>query len=404
MNLQMIGRLAGIPLALIAIFLSAGGYYWGSERSVHSQDNETLMEAFAAAENMSLNLITERTNTLIAYELPGTIPEEMLKQITSNRIALQETYAELEQLQNTISKASSSSGSKPAKAPLLRQRFAALEQSYQAYSELDGQIEEDLRRTDFRALSSRSISRTFNKLASELISFRQQLRYALAPTNAITMAILDLRADLLILQEFSGRVHTLLGANVANRQPISGIRQNRVSHYSSRERAAWERAAVILQSGLLPKELINQQESIQQISFSGMAEARFELYDLSEVAVDDNPDNNDLQVDYMRSAQEWIQFGIISADPINKMQSAISSLTNQQEPAGSPILSNEANLMGFITVISAVLGFLVLVGFFVRGSKSEQTSQSILNGNLDKTMAEINHLAEKVQVLARKHH
>ncbi|MBL4789519.1 MAG: HAMP domain-containing protein [Kordiimonadaceae bacterium] len=345
--------------------------------SIDQQDKaqraEHLNELIDEFVQLKLAVAIERNYTITAYGLSGTVPEQFTRQIQGNRRAVEGAYdrvTELLESRDDFDRYSSDD----ARFKDINDWFDSLEaqfnKNYEAYYGLHEQIDEHLAggnqttaassdgfgdAEEENVLDTRKIARTMNSLVDTAAKLRSVIETSYDYGDDRIANVNKLKFQLWVMIEYAAREAASLGENVASGAPISDVKKDQSSRYGGRGQNAWDLVQSIAGSSIASQEMSDQLGAIQETFFEDFAETKFELYDLSDTAVEDAEEDADVTVNYERSALDWVKASEDAAVPVNGMSSLANQLAND--------LNTEAvNSAKVDMVVASILIALILAG------------------------------------------
>ncbi len=395
--MQTVGKFAGLALALIALFLSAVNFL-GPSPSANSDTPlaATYAQIFDSAEQASLALADEHLLTSISYGIDGPAPANFVKNIQALRTQSDAALGALAAFDVNASI-----------PPYLADQLAKVQSSAQELVTLRTELDTDFTaaaRTE-KAITPRTIGRTFHALSNDLAEIERSLLFSDPARNTTDTALLHLRYNLLTMYDNSTREATSLGVNVSSGSSISDITKDRGSRLGGRTWAAWEMVQSIANAGDFQDVFTENLKATQQMFFDEYQEARFELYDLSDAAVDEaSEDDYDVKVDYERSAEDWTSLHAAQAQPVLDML-----IKAQKFSPAKPIAEKAPSQTRDAALLIATVGFslLFLATLFTKGPIVAEASPNLAPVDrstpvsLSQLAMEVRKLSERVSDIER---
>lgn len=392
--MQIIGKIAGLLLGLIALYLSATNFLAVAPTADETETSAAPYELiFTHTESMALALTDEMVPTITAYGIDGPAPAAFSEDIAAAR---QESTAALEALQALAAQ--------NALPPALEIQFAELQSQVDGLGVTRAEIDRDLNLEPGveKMLSSRRVMRAIGTISRTLLNIERLILFTAPATDTASTAALHLRHNLLVVLNYSAYEAATLGNYVASGQPISAITKDIGSRYGGRIGAAWETARSIGIGGLFDQSVTKNLDTIQTVFFDEFTDSRFELYDISDDALDGAPENgDDVTVDYYQDPESWIEIYSTAATPVLEL---LATARNMFAKTQIPISTEEAPLTTetldkILFVAAAVLLLLFLLAQKMETTATDPTQVDASYTTNDSTMALI-QLAEEVRALS----
>lgn len=398
-------------LVVIVFVLASLQLGRASEAEERAQRAQTLSALIDHMVTLKLSVSGERLNTITAYGLSGEAPDAFTTKISLNRGAVEfahdEIVAGLEVLPEFDAKTLNPDRYQAALG-VFNAAKGEFSEAYDAYVNLHDAIDTDLA-GGAKSTSTRTVSRSMDNLIEATATLRRQIETNYDYGDDRIATVNRLRYQLWVMLEFAAREAAALGGNVASGSPISDIQKDRGSRFGGQGQNAWQAAKSIAQSGTATPEIFNQIEEVQNVFFDEFAETRFELYDLSDLAMDDVEDEfADVTVDYERSPQDWVEAAENASEPVNKMSRLADELAKSlNTDAVSAAGTASGTAFGLIVIVLGIAGIAVwVVQFRVLKPVNalSETMMVLADGNLEVEVPnaddqnEIGDMARSVQV------
>lgn len=398
-------------LIAIAVLMARGQFSDASKAQERAERAMALNELIDHIVTLKLSVSGERNYTITAYGLPGAAPSEFAQKISLNRGAVEFAYDEVTTRLETLPEFDGKDTNEQAFTAAVREFNTVkgeFREAYNAYVSLQDTIDSDLS-GGAKESSARSVARAMNRLIDTAAKMRSEIEANYDYGDDQIATVNRLKFQLWVMLEYAAREAASLGENVASGAPISDIRKDQGSRYGGRGQNAWDQVQAIAASRTATPQIAAQMENIQTVFFDEFAETRFELYDLSDEAIDEADDEGgDVTVDYERTPQEWVEAVEAASEPVNMMSQYANQLAeelNNQavDEAGGDKTS--ATILILIVIATGGAAFWV-VQFRVLGPVNalSDTMMVLADGNLDvdiphaETENEIGDMARSVQV------
>ncbi|MBL4836150.1 MAG: HAMP domain-containing protein [Kordiimonadaceae bacterium] len=283
-------------------------------------------------------------------------------------------------------------------------------EAYKTYRALHDIIDTDIS-TGSRETSARKISRAMNNLVEAAAKVRTEVESNFDFGDDRIAVVNRLKYQLWVMIEFAAREAATLGQNIASGQTITDFQKDRGARYGGRGQGAWVQTQAIAASATASGEIAGQLTKIQDVFFDNFSEKRFELYDLSDSAVEDAADSDDSEsvvVDYEQTPSAWMEVANNAVEPVMMMSSYANTLSQQlNDDAVSDATTAMIGSVGLIFLVLAVGGvsFWVVISRVVRPVNALSDTMIVLaDGTLEVDVPntargdEVGDMARSVQV------
>jgi len=407
---NMLFAVTGLLVVIVFVLaaLQLGRASDAEARAERAQELSKLIDSMA---QLKLAVSGERLNTITAYGLPDQVSDELRQGITTSRSDAKGAYnTMIEQLANRPEFDGKERDLQRYNATLkaFNTAKAQFQEAYKSYTDLLPAIDTDLA-SNAKSTSRRAVSRTMDELIEATATLRRQVEANYDFGDDRIATVNRFRYQLWIMLEYAAREAAALGANVASGSPISDIQKDRGSRFGGYGQSAWEAVRSIAQSATVTPEIFGQVEEVQSVFFDEFAETRFELYDLSDLAMDDAEDAfADVAVDYERSPEEWVEAARAASGPVNKMSFLADQLAtelNEEAVSAAKTSSSLALLViGSVIVIAGAAIWVVQFRVLKPVNALSDTMMVLADGNLEievpnaEDQNEIGDMARSVQI------
>ena len=401
-----------VILILIVGLMSVNNVMVASEAENKAKRAMALNELIDHMATLKLSASDERNYTTTAYGLTGAASEDFLAKIKLNRNAVEaahdEVVARLASLPPFDGEDENPDRFKHANLTFntMKSSFA---EAYEAYKALHDTIDNDLS-GGVKESNTRTISRAINTLIEATAKLRSKIEANYDYGDDRIATVNRLKFQLWVMLEYAAREAASLGENVASGATISDIRKGQGSRYDGRGQSAWDQVQVIAASVTATQQMSAQMDEIQTVFFEEFADTRFELYDLSEEAIDnaEDEDADDVSVDYTHSPAHWVSITENASAPVKKMSELANQLSKKLNTEAVSSASN--SITGAWALIIVVLGigglsfWVVLARVVSPVNALSDTMMVLADGNLEVEIPnadredEVGDMARSVQV------
>jgi len=360
---------------------------------------------------LQLSVSNERSYTITAYGLPVAAPKNFTSQIDANRKAVGDRYKKIEAGLETLPAFDGNDGNE-ARYKAANDAFNAIKiefaSAYGAYGELQTAIDSDLG-GGAKESNTRSVSRSMNKVIDTAAKVRSEIEANFDYGDDRIATVNSLKYQLWVMMEYAAREAASLGQHVASGAPIPVIRQNDGWRFEGRGKNAWDLVQIIAASATATAEIAGQLEEIETVFFGDFADTRFELYDLSDAAIDEAENqDDDVSVDYERSPEEWVDAANAAASPVKQMSLYADALalelnTEAVSKAGNAMLIS-SGLTLLVLIIGGISIWVVLTRVVNPIKALSDTMMVLADGKLDVDIPnagrqdEVGDMARSVQI------
>jgi len=376
-------------------------------RAERAMELNSLIEDIAT---LKLAVSDERNYTLTAYGFEGIAPETFITKINLNHSSIEDAYANIQIKLKDLPPFDGKKGNEAKYANAVKifkdyktDFFAA----YDAYKGLHESVISDLS-TGTRKNTSRSVLKAMNGLVDTAAKVRNKIEASYDFGDDRIATVIRLKYQLWVMIEYAAREAAALGENVASGDPISFIGKDMGARYGGRGQAAWDQVQTIAVSATASQEIADQLENIQAVFFDEFADTRFELYDLSDEAVDEADDPQNVKVDYGLSPEEWVDIANSAVEPVTKMIAAAGRLSRKLN--NDAVDAARSDMIVSVLLIISVIGmgavsvWVVISRVVTPVNALSDTMIVLAEGNLEVTIPntarndEVGDMARSVQI------
>ena len=389
--MRIIGKVAGLLLGLIALYLSATNFQAIAPTADETETATPPYEAiFTHAETMALALTNEMVPTITAYGIDGPSPSAFSKDIAAARAA---GTAALEALQALAKNA--------ALPPALKIQFSELQKRADKVAAMRPEIDTDLNGAE-RNFSRRSILRTFGAMSGTLLTIERLILYTAPATDNAGTAALHLRHNLLVMLYFNAYEAAFLGSDVASGQPISPITKERNSRLNGQIWTAWNAVETIGVSGLFDQSIRKNLGTIQTVFFDEFTDSKFELFDLSEEALYGIAEGEeDVIVDYERTPESWLEIYSTATEPVLELLTTAKAFKPTAKAPDAEEIGSQA-MYAILFLGSILLTLLFVVSLFMPSKQPRMSTPNVVPQGVASTPTNVPQLANEMQKLASR--
>ncbi len=404
--------LLGVTVTLIVIVgaMAINGLTTASNEQSKAERAMTLNSLIDDIVTLKLSVSGERNYSLTAYGFPGVVPGEFTTKINLNRSSVKAAYDNIRtKLQDLPDFDGKDANSKRFEASnkTFNTYKAEFFDAYNGYVALHDTIDTDLT-TGSRESSSRAISRAMEGLIDSAAKVRSQLESNYDFGDGRIAVVNRLKFQLWIMIEYAAREAASLGGNIASGEPISTIQKGRGDRFGGTGQSAWEQVQAIAASTTASANIAAQLEQIQKVFFDQFAETRFELYDLSDEAVDEADDPSDVTVDFGRTPAQWMDVANSAVEPVMMMSSYANNLStelnNEAVSAASAAMAVSLILIVVVLGVGGLSVWVVLSRVVAPVNALSDTMIVLAGGNLEVDIPnitredEVGDMARSVQI------
>ena len=388
-TMNIVGKLAGLMLGLIALYVSAVAFQAVAPPTEDTETSATPYEViFTHAESMALALTHELVPTITAYGIDGPAPAAIVKKIAAARAASASAHKALQEL------------AKPgATSRALGIQLSELNTQATELAELRAQVDADLSGTA-KNLRTRTVMRTFGTTLDTLLTIERLVLFTTPPNDTAGKAALHLRHNLLTMLYYGAREAAALGDAIASGTPISPATKEMGSYRGGQISTAWNTARSIGNSGLFDRSAEEALETIQTTFFDEFTDNKFELYDLSDDATYDTPENeDDVTVDYYQDSESWLDIYSTATAPVLELLATAKAFKPTAEVPSTASVATQ-NTYAILFLLSLLLVILLVVSLFIPATRSRTAKANTLQHGTANTRTDISQLAKEARALA----
>lgn len=381
--------LLALTLVLVAMIVVMTG---GSLQSAVSERNKAesamaLNELSDVITQLMLSVSGERTAVSTAYGFEG-LPDTALVQNARNQRRTANITAEI--LDSSLDELTDFDN----KTDLI----AAFKKAWTTYADLQSDLDNDLTvAKDARSLRLRTVVRAQNTVIDAAAALRTAFELAFNTGNPRLEGIKQLKRQLWLMLEFSGRDSAAIGENIASGDPLSSIKLQVVSQYGGVVRASWTLVSSIASSELANSEIESKIQDIDDNFFGEFDILRDEVYTAAE-----------FEEPYPVTAIEWVEKTAAASSPVNMMSAAADRLSvelnNEAVSAANSQMATSAGAMVIVLIIGAGAVFVVIFRVVRPVNAIAGTMHELADGNLESDVPyvenrdEVGDMARSVQV------
>lgn len=401
-------------LALFVLGLTISNMNDALEKETQAKQAMQLNELIDNIVSLKMALGDKRTATYTAYGVAGPASDSLVSKVTINDNAILGAY---EEIVNGLDELPPFAGEEknPEFYKSINSKFATAKAdfrtAYTAYEDSLETIESDIEATE-KTSSGRKAIAPMTDLITAAATLRSYLEENYDFGNDTISRVMKLKHQLWLMVEYATREAASLGENISGGTQISDIRKSQGASYNGQGQAAWTNVQGLTNSMTIADQSSNagqlnkMLEDIQTVFFDEFENTRFDLYDVSDFAEED--ENGDIFVDYEITPEEWVEQANTAKEPVMQMNSYADTLARALNEKGVSDASSSVwtSILLMILVLLIGGGAFYIVNFrVIRPINALSDTMDILaQGNLDVDIPfteqhdEMGSMANSVQV------
>lgn len=357
---------------------------------------------------LKLALADERLFSYASYGFEGQVPGFFTAQIAKNRSVVADAY---NNIQFDLQRLPAFDGDK--NGPRYKAAVRELKEIQKNFTEAHREYKAQHTLTDndlgsYGKDDDQSRGRDAAKSMDALIEIAAALRLDIESNYDFgddrIGTVNRLKNQLWVMSEYAAREAASLSDNVAGRSFIGANEQSTGIKYSGISEGAWGQVITFAKSATATEEIANQIEAIKTTFIDEFGGSRFELYDNSAMAEEDEEEN----VSYELTAEEWVGLAQDATRPVFLMSSHADNLAKSLNESAVNSANASVVSSGVLIAISFIVGglaFWVIMVRVVRPVNALSDTMMVLAGgnleadipNTDRT-DEVGDMAKSVQV------
>ncbi len=369
---------------------------------------QVLNETIDNIVQLKLALADERLFSYAAYGFEGEVPSFFTTRINMNRSVVEDAYNNIQyDLERLPPFDGDQNGSRYKVAvnelKEIQTQFVGAHQKYKAQHEL---TDTDLE--SFGKENDQARGRDAAKSMDALIEIAAALRLGIESNYDFgddrIGTVNRLKNQLWVMSEYAAREAASLSDNVAGNSFIGANEQSTGIKYSGISEGAWDQIVTFAKSATATAEIANQVQAIETTFIDEFGGSRFDLYDASATAEEDEEDN----VTYELTAEEWVALAQEATKPVFLMSSFADNLAKSLNESAVGSANASVATAGVLIAISFIVGGLALWVVMVRVVRPvnalSATMMVLADGNLDVDIPhadgsdEVGDMAKSVQI------
>lgn len=381
-------------------------------RAIGARDVATRAQVLnSAIDNIvqfKLALADERLFTYAGYGFEGEVPSFFITRIGLNRGAVEDAYNNIQSDLRSLPPFEGDQDSARYKAAV--QEFnamkSALAEAHGAYTRQQSVTDGDLESFGTEADTGRG--RDAAKSMDALIDIAATLRIEIESNYDFgddrISTVNRLKNQLWVMSEYAAREAASLADNIASQSVINSFEKDTGIKYSGISEGAWGQVETFAKSTTATEDIVQQVDAIRSTFIEDFAGSRFEIYDLSMVAEEDEEEI----VDYETTAEDWVALAQEATGPVFMMSSYADNLAKSLNEAAVSSADGSVYTAGTLIVISLVVGGMALWVVMVRVVRPvnalSDTMMVLADGNLEVEIPnadrndEVGDMAKSVQI------
>ena len=357
---------------------------------------------------LKLALADERLFTYAAYGFQGEVPSFFITRIGQNRGAVEGAYSSIQADLRTLPAFGGDPDSDRYKAAIrdFNELKAAFTDAYAAYTRQQSATDQDLESfgTESDIARARDAAKTMDTLIDVAAAIRIEIESNYDFGDDRISTVNRLKNQLWVMSEYAAREAAALSDNIAAQSIINSFEKDTGIKYSGISEGAWSQIETFAKSTTATEEIAQQIDAIRSTFIEDFAGSRFEIYDLSLVAEEDEED----MVDYETTAEDWVALAQEATGPVFMMSNYADNLANSLNESAVSSANGSVYTSWTLIIISLAVGGAALwvVMFRVVGPVNalSSTMMVLADGDLEVDIPnadrkdEVGDMAKSVQI------
>ncbi len=357
---------------------------------------------------LKLALADERLFTYAAYGFQGEVPSFFITRIGQNRGAVEGAYSSIQADLRTLPAFGGDPDSDRYKVAIrdFNELKAAFTDAYAAYTRQQSATDQDLESfgTESDIARARDAAKTMDTLIDVAAAIRIEIESNYDFGDDRISTVNRLKNQLWVMSEYAAREAAALSDNIAAQSIINSFEKDTGIKYSGISEGAWSQIETFAKSTTATEEIAQQIDAIRSTFIEDFAGSRFEIYDLSLVAEEDEED----MVDYETTAEDWVALAQEATGPVFMMSNYADNLANSLNESAVSSANGSVYTSWTLIIISLAVGGAALwvVMFRVVGPVNalSSTMMVLADGNLEVDIPnadrkdEVGDMAKSVQI------
>ena len=397
-----------VLLTVVVVGLNVVQMIRATETRDTAMQAQELNKAIDNIVQLKLALADERLFTYAAYGFQGEVPSFFITRIGQNRGVVEDAYSNIQTDLRTLPPFGGDQDSdryKVAVSEFNKLKTSFIE-AYQAYTRQQSATDQDLESfgTESDIARARDAAKSMDTLIDIAAAIRIEIESNYDFGDDRISTVNRLKNQLWVMSEYAAREAAALSDNIAAQSVINSFEKDTGIKYSGISEGAWSQIETFAKSTTATTEIAQQVEAIRSTFIEGFAGSRFEIYDLSLVAEEDEAD----LVDYETTAEDWVALAQESTGPVFMMSSYADNLANSLNESAVSSASSSVATAGILIVVSLVIGGLALWVVMFRVVRPVNalsgTMMVLADGNLEVEIPnadredEVGDMAKSVQI------
>lgn len=369
---------------------------------------QVLNETIDNIVQLKLALADERLFSYAAYGFAGEVPSFFTTRINMNRSVVEDAYNNIQHDLERLPPFDGDQSGERYKVAVnelkeIQAQFAEAHKEYTAQHEL---TDTDLE--SFGKENDQSRGRDAAKSMDAVIELAAALRIGIESNYDFgddrIGTVNRLKNQLWVMSEYASREAASLSDNVAGNSFIGANEQSTGIKYSGISQGAWGQIVTFAKSGTATREIADQVQAIETTFIEEFGGSRFDLYDASAMAEEDEEDS----VTYDLSAEEWVTLAQEATKPVFLMSSHADNLAKSLNDSAVDSANASVVTASVLIAVSFIVGGLALWVVMVRVVRPvnalSATMMVLADGNLDvdipstNSTDEVGDMAKSVQI------
>lgn len=369
---------------------------------------QTLNEIIDNIVQLKLALADERLFSYAAYGFEADVPGFFTTHIRDNRARVKAAYTNLRRDLANLAPFDGTQDSERYKTSV--EAFEAIKkdfgEAHSAYAAQHMLTDEDLQSfgKDNDSARGRDAAKSMDALIEIAAALRIEIESNYDFGDDRIGTVNRLKNQLWVMSEYAAREAASLSDNVAGKSLIGANEQSTGIKYSGISEGAWGQVVTFAKSATVTNEIASQIEAIETTFINDFGGSRFELYDASAMAEEDEQEN----VTYDLTAEEWVGLAQEATRPVFLMSRQADDLAKSLNDLAVRSANASVVWSGVLIAVSLLVGglaFWVIIIRVVRPvSALSDTMMVLAGGNLEASIPntarsdEMGDMAKSVQI------
>jgi len=369
---------------------------------------QALNETIDNIVQLKLALADERLFSYAAYGFEADVPGFFITRIRDNRSRVENAFNSIRR--DLASLAPFDGDQNSARYKTAMKDFEAIKNNFReahaAYTAQQSLTDADLQ--SFGKENDQSRGRDAAKSMDGLIEVAAALRIEIESNYDFgddrIGTVNRLKNQLWVMSEYAAREAASLSDNVAASSFIGMNEQSTGIKYSGISEGAWDQVVTFAKSATVTNEIAEQIEAIKTTFIEDFGGSRFDLYDASATAEEDEEDS----ATYDLTAEEWVSLAQEASAPVFEMSNYADNLAKNLNESAVSGANASVIVSGILITISFIVGGLAFWVIMVRVVRPvnalSDTMMVLADGNLEVDIPnadrsdEVGDMARSVQI------